>query len=96
MEGKGLLVNGGVGCVDDEKSKGAGWVSGMVSNQTSLYNWMSRLRKGLADGVLSWFRKWRSEVSMGLQGNRPGGSGEILLEWNLWVAASGRDKERNS
>ena len=25
------------------------------SNQTSLYIWMSRLRRGLAVGVLSWF-----------------------------------------
>ena len=68
----------------------------MPLNQTSLYNWMSRLCKGLAVGVLSWLRYLRLEVLMGLQGKRPGGKGEILLEWNLRMAESGHDNDHSS
>jgi hypothetical protein len=55
MDGKGLLANGGMGWSGVEKSKGAGYDWGLSSNQTSLYIWISRLRRGLAVGVLSWF-----------------------------------------
>jgi hypothetical protein len=50
---KGLQAKGGTGWAVEEKSNGAGWEGGFSSNQTSLYIWMSKLRKGWAEGELS-------------------------------------------